>query len=33
MGAKALVQEKVNDFFTELSSRLDRVKRRCRTVL
>ena len=33
LGAKALVQEKVSDFFTHLSGRRDEVKQRCRTVL
>ena len=33
LGAKTLVQAKVSDFFTQLSSRRDEVKRRCRTVL
>ena len=33
LGAKALVQEKVSDFFAQLSGRRDEVKQRCRTVL
>ena len=32
LGAKALVQEKVSGFFTQLSSRRDQVKRRCGTM-
>ena len=31
LGANALVQAKVSDFFTQLSSLRDQVKRRCRT--
>ena len=33
LGAKALVQEKVSNFFTGLSGRREEVNRRCRTVL
>ena len=33
LGTKALVQERVSGFLTELASRKDEVKRRCRTVL
>ena len=33
LGTRAAVQEKVGDFFTNLTSRRDEVKRRCRTVL
>ena len=33
LGAKSAVQEKVNDFFTQLAGRQPEVKQRCRTVL
>ena len=33
LGAKSAVQEKVNDFFTQLAGRQAEVKQRCRTVL
>ena len=33
LGTRAAVQEKVGDFFANLASRRDEVKRRCRTVL
>ena len=33
LGTKAVVQEKVGDFFTHLVNRRQQVKRRCRTVL
>ena len=33
LGTKALVQERVGNFFGGLASRGDEVKRRCRTVL
>ena len=33
LGTRAAVQEKVDDFFTNLAGRRDEVKRRCRTVL
>ena len=33
LGAKSAVQEKVNDFFTQLAGRQPEVKKRCRTVL
>ena len=33
LGAKSAVQEKVNDFFTQLAGRQAEVKKRCRTVL
>ena len=33
LGTKALVQERVGNFLSGLSSRKDEVKRRCRTVL
>ena len=33
LGAKSAVQEKVNNFFTQLAGRQPEVKKRCRTVL
>ena len=33
LGTRAAVQEKVGDFFANLASRRDEVKRRCRNVL
>ena len=33
MDTKSAVQEKVSDFFTQLSGRRDEAQRRCRTVL
>ena len=33
LGARAAVPEKVGDFFANLASRREEVKRRCRTVL
>ena len=33
LGAKSAVQEKVNNFFTQLAGRQPEVKQRCRTVL
>ena len=33
LGAKSAVQEKVNNFFTQLAGRQAEIKQRCRTVL
>ena len=33
LGAKSAVQERVNNFFTQLAGRQAEVKKRCRTVL